>query len=177
MGGVDLRRDLNAGDGDLPMPYARSHIVAASVAAGLAPPIDSVYAKVADTDGLRAQAEHARSLGFAGKSAIHPRQVPVLHDAFSPDDHEVACRPRASRPRTGRGIRRGPVAMSTSRQARATSDAVDRAPTRRRFCLARDVLAQASADRYRAVRKMRQWPGRSPADARISAEQTGHAAH
>jgi citrate lyase subunit beta/citryl-CoA lyase len=90
MGGVDLRRDLNAGDGDLPMLYARSQIVAASVAAGLAPPIDSVYANVADTDGLRAQAEHARSLGFAGKSAIHPRQIPVLHEVFTPDDDEVA---------------------------------------------------------------------------------------
>ena len=39
---------------------------------------------------LRAQAEHARSLGFLGKSAIHPRQIPVLHDVFSPDDDEVA---------------------------------------------------------------------------------------
>jgi citrate lyase beta subunit len=68
----------------------RSHIVAASVAAGLAPPIDSAYANVADSDGLRAPARHARSLGFLGKSAIHPRQIPVLHDVSSPDDDEVA---------------------------------------------------------------------------------------
>jgi citrate lyase subunit beta/citryl-CoA lyase len=90
IGGVDLRRDLNAGDGDQPMLYARSHIVAASRAAGLAPPIDSVYAHVADETGLRAQAEHARALGFFGKSAIHPRQLAALHDVFTPSDEEVA---------------------------------------------------------------------------------------
>jgi citrate lyase subunit beta/citryl-CoA lyase len=90
MGGVDLRRDLNAGDGDQPMLYARSHIVAASRAAGLAPPIDSVYPHVAHENGLRAQAEHARALGFFGKSAIHPRQLPILHDVFTPNDEELA---------------------------------------------------------------------------------------
>jgi citrate lyase subunit beta/citryl-CoA lyase len=90
MGGVDLRRDLSAGAGDQPLLYARSHIVAASRAAGLAPPIDSVYAHVADDDGLRAQAEHARALGFFGKSAIHPRQLPVLHEVFTPNEDELA---------------------------------------------------------------------------------------
>jgi citrate lyase subunit beta/citryl-CoA lyase len=90
MGGVDLRRDLNAGEGDQPLLYARSQIVVASRAAGLAPPIDSVYAHVSDEAGLRAQAEHARALGFFGKSAIHPRQLPILHDVFTPDEDELA---------------------------------------------------------------------------------------
>jgi citrate lyase subunit beta/citryl-CoA lyase len=89
IGGVDLRRDLNAGAGDEPMLYARSHIVVASRAAGLAPPIDSVYAHVADEPGLRAQAEHALALGFFGKSAIHPRQLAVLHEVFTPDDQAL----------------------------------------------------------------------------------------
>jgi citrate lyase subunit beta/citryl-CoA lyase len=90
MGGVDLRRDLDAGAGEQAMLYARSHIVVASRAAGLAPPIDSVHPHVADEAGLRAQAEHARALGFFGKSAIHPRQLPVLHDVFTPAEEEVA---------------------------------------------------------------------------------------
>ncbi|MEA2384114.1 MAG: citrate lyase subunit beta / citryl-CoA lyase [Solirubrobacteraceae bacterium] len=89
MGGVDLRRDLNAGAGDEPMLYARSHIVVASRAAGLAPPIDSVYPHVSDEAGLRARTEHARALGFFGKSAIHPRQLPVLHGVFTPNDEEL----------------------------------------------------------------------------------------
>lgn len=90
IGGVDLRRDLTTGDGDLPMLYARSHLVVVSAAAGLAPPIDSVYPRLDDADGLRAQAEFARSIGFFGKSAIHPRQLPVLHAVFTPSHDEIA---------------------------------------------------------------------------------------
>lgn len=90
IGGVDLRRDLNTGDGDLPMLYARSRLVVVSRAAGLEPPIDSVYAQLLDEDGLRAQCELSRSLGFFGKSAIHPRQLSVLHAVFTPSEEEVA---------------------------------------------------------------------------------------
>ena len=90
MGGVDLRRDLNAEAGNLQTLYARSHIVVASRAAGLEPPIDSVYPRLDDDAGLREQAEFARSLGFFGKSAIHPRQLPILHEVFTPSEEEVA---------------------------------------------------------------------------------------
>jgi citrate lyase subunit beta / citryl-CoA lyase len=90
MGGIDLRHDLNAGDGNLQTLYVRSHLVLVSRAAGLEPPIDSVYARIEDDDGLRDQARFARSLGFFGKSAIHPRQLPAIHAAFSPTGAEVA---------------------------------------------------------------------------------------
>jgi citrate lyase subunit beta / citryl-CoA lyase len=90
LGGVDLRRDLGADDGDLQTLYVRSHLVVASRAAGLEPPIDSVYPRLDDDAGLRMQATFARSLGFFGKSAIHPRQLPALHDAFTPTDDERA---------------------------------------------------------------------------------------
>lgn len=89
LGGVDLRRDLRAGDGNLQTLYARSHLVVASRAAGIAPPIDSVYTRLDDEAGLREQAEFARSLGFFGKSAIHPRQLGVLHEAFTPSAEEL----------------------------------------------------------------------------------------
>ncbi len=89
LGGIDLRRDLGATDGNLQTLYARSHLVVVSRAAGLDPPIDSVYARLEDDAGLRAQAEFARSLGFVGKSAIHPRQLPVLHDVFTPSAGEL----------------------------------------------------------------------------------------
>jgi citrate lyase subunit beta / citryl-CoA lyase len=89
LGGVDLRRDLGASDGNLQTLYARSHIVVVSRAAGLDPPIDSVYARLDDEAGLRAQTEFARSLGFFGKSAIHPRQLAVLHDVFTPSAEEL----------------------------------------------------------------------------------------
>ncbi|MBV9000381.1 MAG: CoA ester lyase [Solirubrobacterales bacterium] len=89
LGGVDLRRDLGAGDGDLQTLYARSHLVMVSRAAGLDPPIDSVYTRLNDDAGLRAQTEFARSLGFFGKSAIHPRQLATLHEVFTPSGEEL----------------------------------------------------------------------------------------
>jgi citrate lyase subunit beta/citryl-CoA lyase len=90
MGGVDLRRDLNAGEGNLQTLYVRSHLVVVSRAAGLEPPIDSVYPRLGDDAGLREQAAFASSLGFFGKSAIHPRQLQVLHDVFTPTADELA---------------------------------------------------------------------------------------
>jgi citrate lyase subunit beta/citryl-CoA lyase len=84
MGGVDLQRDLNAGNGNMQTLYVRSHLVLASRAAGIDPPIDSVYPRLDDEHGLREQAQFARSLGFFGKSAIHPRQLAAIHDVFTP---------------------------------------------------------------------------------------------
>jgi citrate lyase subunit beta / citryl-CoA lyase len=89
MGGVDLRRDLRAGSGNLATLHVRSHLVVVSRAAGLDPPIDSVYPRLGDDDGLRDETEFAYSLGFFGKSAIHPRQVPILHEVFTPSDEEI----------------------------------------------------------------------------------------
>jgi citrate lyase subunit beta/citryl-CoA lyase len=89
MGGIDLQRDLNAGNGNLQTLYVRSHLVVVSRAAGLEPPIDSVYPRLDDEAGLREQATFARSLGFFGKSAIHPRQLPVLHEVFTPSEQEL----------------------------------------------------------------------------------------
>jgi citrate lyase subunit beta/citryl-CoA lyase len=89
LGGVDLRRDLGAGDGNLQTLYARSHLIVASRAAGIDPPIDGVYTRLDDDEGLREQSAFARSLGFFGKSAIHPRQLAVLHDVFTPSTEEL----------------------------------------------------------------------------------------
>jgi citrate lyase beta subunit len=86
-----VRTGLSAADldGNLQTLYARSHIVVASRAAGLGSPIDSVYPRLHDDQGLRQQAEFARSLGFFGKSAIHPRQLEVIHDVFTPSEPEL----------------------------------------------------------------------------------------
>jgi citrate lyase subunit beta/citryl-CoA lyase len=90
MGGVDLQRDLNADGGNLQTLYIRSHLVLVSRVAGIGPPIDSVYPHLDDEAGLREQARFARSLGFFGKSAIHPRQLAVLHEVFTPSETEFA---------------------------------------------------------------------------------------
>jgi citrate lyase subunit beta/citryl-CoA lyase len=90
MGGVDMQCDLHASNGNLQTLYVRSHLVVASRAAGIERPIDSVYPQLDDDAGLREQAEFAHSLGFFGKSAIHPRQLPVLHEVFTPDEDQLA---------------------------------------------------------------------------------------
>src|SRR5262249_25649474 len=66
LGGIDLQRDLGIASGGSPLAYARSHLVMASRAAGIGPPIDSVYPQIHDQDGLRREASLSRSLGFFG---------------------------------------------------------------------------------------------------------------
>ena len=68
--------------------WARQVVVNAARAAGV-PPIDSVFSDVADTEGLRQSVLEARALGFEGKGCIHPRQVPVVHQAFAPSQAEI----------------------------------------------------------------------------------------
>ena len=68
---------------------ARSTLVLASAASGVGPPIDGAYLDLADVDGLRAHSRRVRELGFRGKSAIHPNQLPVIHDVFTPSSDEI----------------------------------------------------------------------------------------
>jgi len=68
--------------------YARSRIVNAAKAAGIQA-IDSVFSDVADMEGLRRWGENSRSLGFEGMGCIHPGQIRVIHEAFSPSQTEI----------------------------------------------------------------------------------------
>jgi citrate lyase subunit beta/citryl-CoA lyase len=68
--------------------YARTRLVNACKAAGVQP-IDSVYSDVANMEGLRKNVETSRSLGFEGMGCIHPRQVPVIQEAFIPTEVEI----------------------------------------------------------------------------------------
>jgi citrate lyase subunit beta/citryl-CoA lyase len=68
--------------------YARTRLVNACKAAGIQP-IDSVYSDVADLEGLKEHAVRSRSLGFEGMGCIHPRQIPVIHEGFSPTLEEI----------------------------------------------------------------------------------------
>jgi citrate lyase subunit beta/citryl-CoA lyase len=68
---------------------ARALCLAASKAAGVEP-VGSVYTDFRDSEGLAAEARHDRQSGFTGKIAIHPAQVPVINEAFTPSEAEVA---------------------------------------------------------------------------------------
>jgi len=52
--------------------------------------IDSVYFRYRDDDGLRAHAAMARTLGYDGKSCIHPAQIAVIHDVYKSTPEELA---------------------------------------------------------------------------------------
>jgi citrate lyase subunit beta/citryl-CoA lyase len=68
--------------------YARLRVVNAARAAGLQA-IDSVFGDVADMEGLAAWARRSRALGFEGMGCIHPRQIPVIHEAYAPSPSEI----------------------------------------------------------------------------------------
>ncbi len=68
--------------------YARTRLVNAARAAGIQA-IDSVYGQVDDLEGLREWAEESRMLGFCGMGCLHPRQIPVIHEAFNPPASQI----------------------------------------------------------------------------------------
>jgi citrate lyase beta subunit len=68
--------------------YALARIAVAARAAGVQP-IDGPYAVLDDEAGLRASAERALALGYDGKWCIHPRQLEIVNDVFTPSAEEV----------------------------------------------------------------------------------------
>ena len=69
--------------------YARAQVLTAA-RAGLIDAIDAPYPDYADAEGYRRSATAASALGFDGKWAIHPGQVPIANEVFSPTSEEVA---------------------------------------------------------------------------------------
>jgi len=67
---------------------ARTQIVWAAKAAGVQA-IDTVFSDVNDVDGLRAETELIKTLGFTGKSLVNPRQIEVVHEVFRPKKEEI----------------------------------------------------------------------------------------
>jgi citrate lyase subunit beta/citryl-CoA lyase len=88
LGEADLRADLGVRE-DSGLDWARSRVVVAARAAGLAPPAQSIYPDLRDLDGLAASCAHGRALGFLGRTAIHPRQLPVIERAYLPGPEEI----------------------------------------------------------------------------------------
>jgi citrate lyase subunit beta / citryl-CoA lyase len=69
--------------------YARSQVALAARLAGIAA-LDQVVTAVRDDAAFRADAQQARALGYAGKLCIHPAQVALTHEVFTPGEAEVA---------------------------------------------------------------------------------------
>jgi citrate lyase subunit beta / citryl-CoA lyase len=85
----ELGIEVSPGD-EREMLSARTMLVLASAAAGLDPPMGPVSTDFRDLDALRASSEALRRLGFRGRSCIHPAQVPVVNDVFTPTPVQLA---------------------------------------------------------------------------------------
>lgn len=88
LGETDLRADLGVRE-DAGLDWSRSRVIVAARAAGLAPPPQSVHPDIRDLEGLAASCAHGRTLGFLGRSAIHPRQLPIIERAYLPTETEI----------------------------------------------------------------------------------------
>ena len=89
--GISLDAAIGSGGGypgDM-WHYARFRLVMACRAAGL-DPVDGPYADFRNSDGYREECRRAGTLGMVGKWAIHPSQIEIARDVFSPDPAKVA---------------------------------------------------------------------------------------
>ena len=88
-GAVDMSADLRAEKTWEALLYARSRVVHAAARYGL-DLLDVPWLNLDDQDGLKIEAEMSSAVGFTGKASIHPKQIPVINDVFSPSPDLVA---------------------------------------------------------------------------------------
>jgi citrate lyase beta subunit len=86
--GLPRVRDAHGKYLDIPR-HARTMCAIAAAAAGI-DWIDTVYTDIADLDGLRRECEDGVAMGFSGKISIHPGQLDVINEVFTPDKALVA---------------------------------------------------------------------------------------
>ena len=72
------------------LDHARTAIVVESRAAGLEPPVDTVWIHLGEHEALRRSTELARDLGFQGKLCIHPEQLVPVNEVFTPTGEAIA---------------------------------------------------------------------------------------
>ncbi|MEE2636383.1 MAG: CoA ester lyase [Acidobacteriota bacterium] len=88
-GAVDLSAELGCVIEWDALLYARSRVVAAAALAGV-DAMDTPFMDVRAHERLETEAQATQRLGFTGKAAIHPTQVPIIQSAYSPSTETVA---------------------------------------------------------------------------------------
>ena len=89
LGGVDMSADLRCQKAWEPLLYARSRLVHAAAGAGI-DLLDVPYLNLDDPEGLQREAQGCARLGFTGKASIHPNQLAIIHEAFTPTSEQIA---------------------------------------------------------------------------------------
>jgi len=87
-GGVDMAAELRVPNSYENLIYARSKLVHAGASVGV-DVIDVPYLDLEDMSGMKKEAELVRNLGFTGKGSIHPKQINILNEVFTPSDEEI----------------------------------------------------------------------------------------
>ncbi|TCS78221.1 HpcH/HpaI aldolase/citrate lyase family protein [Pectinatus cerevisiiphilus] len=90
LGGEDFIADLRTQRtlGGIELYYARSEILMAARDAGIQA-IDTVFADVYNTDGFKAEVTRSKDMGFDGKSVVHPLQIEIVHEIYTPSKEEI----------------------------------------------------------------------------------------
>jgi len=89
LGAVDMSADLRCEKSWEPLLYARSRLVHAAASAGI-DLLDVPFLNLDDPEGLRREALACARLGFTGKASIHPNQLAIIHEAFTPTPEQIA---------------------------------------------------------------------------------------
>ena len=90
LGAEDFTNDMEIErtDSDAEIAYARSAIAIAARAAGILA-LDTPFFAFRDPDALRENSRASRGIGFRGRFAIHPAQIEILNEVFSPSEGEI----------------------------------------------------------------------------------------
>lgn len=93
LGETDLRADLGVATltDETSLQFARSMVVFASAAAGIDSPVAAVSTNFSDLDAFRRSTQEYKSYGFFGRACIHPSQIPIVNEVFTPSDEEIAA--------------------------------------------------------------------------------------
>jgi len=89
LGAVDMSADLRCQKAWEPLLYTRSRLVHAAASAGI-DLLDVPYLNLDDPEGLRQEATGCARLGFTGKASIHPNQIAIINEAFTPSAEQIA---------------------------------------------------------------------------------------
>jgi len=87
-GAEDFTRDMGGKRTWESLFYARSKIVVSAKAHGVQA-LDTIYSDARNMEGLREETMKIVEMGFDGKGVIHPNQIEVIHECFTPTDEEI----------------------------------------------------------------------------------------
>ncbi len=93
VGEADLRADLGItfGPDESELLVVRQRVVIVSSALDLLPPVAPVSVEFRDLDAFRASTQALARMGYIGRACIHPAQIEIAHEVFTPTDEQISA--------------------------------------------------------------------------------------